>query len=196
MNIHERLQQASVPFFSVAESAVEETGSQKIISGKSATGKPTKFKTLLSATSSQEKMLAEMFFSLSLSLAKMSELRIAHQNITCENILLDADMLPHFSEFESAIEQASPELLFQDLKSLGSAMQKCIDPTRLEWVEDITSGTTLLDLRKNLHDIASATAKGEIKSVDELTLALIEIRPELLTDVSQNWLPPAQTLTS
>ena len=141
----------------------------------------------------QEKILAEIFFTLSLGLAKMSKLGIAHRNITPENILLDYNLEPYFSQFESAVENADKELLAKDLKALGNAMEISINATTFDWVKSITYKKTLLDLRENLHNLAVDVVAGEISTVDELLTSLISIYPELIEDTNQ-YLPPAVSI--
>lgn len=148
---------------------------------------------------SSEKMLAEIFFSLTLGLAKMSELGIAHTNINPGNIFLDNCFCPYLSHFEAAEEYASPELLAQDLKDLGQTMVESIEShsnqdsqnNQNSWVASISNSTTLIDLRKNLFELATKTAAGEISMVDELLNALIGAHSEVLFENSQEYLAPA-----
>ena len=153
---------------------------------------------LQEAKPTQEKILAEIFFCLAMGLSEMSRLYIAHLNLRAENIFLDENLKPYFSDFSACNKFAQPEHFLQDLMGLSKVMQSVIaslvNTGELNWVRHISESSQLMDLRSNLYLLAERGSRGEIATIDQLINSLIHIYPELVQGDHQYFSPPARLL--
>ncbi len=142
----------------------------------------------------QEKVLADIFFTLGLGLSKMSQLNIAHLDLRAENIFLDENLNPYFAGLDFCIEFGEPEHIQKDLMDFCAVMKDVISFETPAWVEDITHSRALIDLRRSLFALAEKGSTGQLANADELIGSLIDIYPELLNESSPYFLPPAEVL--